>query len=242
MCKGYMYLHIEPTVTVNRQVPLYCFRLKNVFSVDCALFSSQLLNVSPQSPAPEVCSHLAVLQPITSLVATLSLIKPRYHAKLVGKLTNPPSFNHPSATTSTSKSKNRRHKGVQSTDVREDKLTGTKATERVSTPDFTASASCGRNTGKVHEKAKLHGEPIGGEGVGDDFSCTKTNSDLQSHAVPVTVPRDASHLEGNHANRRKEEFTTCYATDPELYVSLRLLFTHNHTDGHHSRCKSWLHA
>ena len=187
-----------------------------------------------------------MLQPITSLVATLSLIKPQYHAKLIGKLTNPPSFNHPSATASTSKSKNCRHKGVQSGDTREDRLTGTKARDRVLTPDVMAAASCGRNTGEVQEKEKSHERAMGGGGgVSDDFSCANTNSDLRSHAVgPVTAPEDANNLEGNHADKRKEEFTTCYATHPELYVSLQLLFSHSYdrADGHHSRCKSWSHT
>ena len=142
-------------------------------------------------------------------------------------------------------SKNHRHKGVHSVDTREDRLTGTKARERILTPDVTATASCGRNNGKVHKKEKSHEESMGGEGVSDDFSCINTNSDLWSHAVAsVTVPEDASHLEGNHADKQKEEFTTCYATDPELYVSLQLLFSHRYdcTDGHHSKCKSWSHA
>ena len=177
-----------------------------------------MLNVNPQSPSPQVCSLLAVLQPITSLVATLSLIKPQYHAKLVGKLKNPSSFNHPSATTSARKSKNHRHKSVQSADTREDKL---KATEILLTPDVTGTTCSRRDTGKVHEEARLH-EARGSES--DDFPLTKTISDSQSHAVaPVTVPKGASHLEDNCAHRTKDKFITCHATDPELYVSLQLL-------------------
>ena len=84
-----------------------------------------------------------------------------------------------------------------------------------------------RDTGKVPEEARLH-EARGSES--DDFPLTKTTSD--SHAVaPVTV-----HLEDNHAHRTKDKFITCYATDPELYVSLQLLFAR--TDGNHYRCKS----
>ena len=179
-----------------------------------------------------------MLQPITSLVATLSLIKPQYHTKLVGKLKNPFSFNHSSTTTSANKSKNRRRNGGQSADTRKDKLTVTKATERRLVPDVMGTTCIGRDTGhgKVHEKARIHGEAKGSEG--DNFPLTKTTSDSQSHAVvPVTVPGDASHLEDNHPHRTKDKFITCYATDPELYVSLQLLFTHNRTDGHHSRCK-----
>ena len=183
---------------------------------------------------PEVYSHLAVLQPITSLVATLSLIKPQYHAKLIGKLKNPSSFNHPSATTSTRKSKNHRRKSVQSADTREDNL---KATEILLTPDVTGTTCSRRDTGKAREEARLHGEARGSES--DDFPLTKTTSDSRNHAVaPVTVPEGASHLEDNCAHRTEDKFITCYATDPELYVSLQLLFTHNCTDGHHSRCKS----
>jgi len=95
---------------------------------------------------------------------------------------------------------------------------------------------------------------IGSKSGRDDISAT-AHSDSQSYAVacgtdlmpvsmmPVTTPGDGGPMRNDPANRHREfnrdrEFVACHASDPELYVSLQLLFHHEHGSFHHRAASS----
>ena len=186
-----------------------------------------------------------MLQPITSLVATLSLVKPQYCPRLIGKLVSPSPYADSTTATNTGREENTRSKHTQFRHVKSniDILTAN-ATERHSAPPTLSSY---RITGESQGGTESR---IGSKGGRDDISAT-AHSDSQSYAIacgtdlmpvsmmPVTTPGDGGPTRNGPANRHREfnrdrEFVACHASDPELYVSLQLLFHHEH----HSRGKT----
>ena len=175
--------------------PYTCSSICELHCIDLCvllLFLSFLCALQLVALAP--CNRLAVLQPITSLVATLSLIKPHYYPKLLDKLTQSPSLNaHHTLCQHASP-----EGGGISANETTSAFTNTRAEDKESEVKVSTNDS-------LTEEAALHGTQVAGG----------------------SVLRDTEQEGDNSAHRDK--FVARYASDPELYMSLQLLFCSSRT-------------
>ena len=157
-------------------------------------------------------SCLGVLQPVTSLVSTLSLLKPRHHSQLLKKLTDPP-------LSSESKSTNSRPKIVsvplkskrQPSSRRERKYRmATKVLQTIPQPALE----------QEEDGTKFGGVP--GALPGDKKVAEIETGSLKDESKES----EASPMEGSESCSEYQErgFMTSCASDSELYTGLQLLF------------------
>ena len=116
---------------------------------------------------------------------------------------------------------------------------------------LTANATERHSAPPTLSSYRITGESQGGTESRIGSKGATAHSDSQSYAIacgtnlmpvsmmPVTTPGDGGPTRNGPANRHREfnrdrEFVACHASDPELYVSLQLLFHHEH----HSRGKT----
>lgn len=155
-------------------------------------------------------SCLGVLQPVTSLVSTLSLLKPHHQNQLLSKLVNPPMDSELNRTHIVSVPLNSKRQ-----------LPARTAAEvvQVYPQDILEQEDCTRHSaasGNWPEKSKL--------GVSND-RCGEM----------VTISREGNEI---YSEQEKEDFITSGASDCELYTSLHLLFRTKSARGK-CTCRSW---
>ena len=182
------------------------------------------MGVDPATPAPEPAS-VGVLQPITSLVGTLTLVQPRYHARLLARLGTAsrqqapePQRNDSLARLQTPREESESERpDCHFTDIRAEPESKSDVSTR---PERKSEVSTG--TGPERKS-----------GVS-----TGTGPERKSEVSTGTGPERKSEVSTGTGPERKseEEFVARYAGDSELYTSLHLLFHNSRQPADESEC------
>ncbi len=153
-------------------------------------------------------SCLGVLQPVTSLVSTLSLLRPQHHHHLLMKLVNPP----PSGKEST-KTNTRPTKSI---------AVPLKPKEQLSNRRVRRCRTATEILQTIHRHASLEpkNEVLSGEKLGLR-GATKNGIREREAFTPI---------EGNESCQRGDGFMASCASDCELYTGLQLLFRDSESD------------
>lgn len=152
-------------------------------------------------------SCLGVLQPVTSLVSTLSLLKPRHHSQLLKQLVNPPLS---MASKESAKTNSRAAKFVPVSLKSKRQLPTRRYTSR------TASEVL-RSISPLEQKDRVPGVLLGDEKLG-------------GAAKDGVREREASSMEGSESCSEGNGFMASCASDCELYTGLQLLFRESKSD------------
>ena len=148
-------------------------------------------------------SQLALFQPITSLVSTLTYISPQHSRKLLHKLVNPPCL-------------------LAEESQREIHVTNKRC-------DFKGVSSQQRCHDDRQTKELINSFPIvsGNESKNTDHSECKPSDilDILSTNKDLYYKERVNEQTLETTNNQKQLFSSSYASDPDLYVSLQLLFS-----------------
>ena len=194
-----------------------------ILFVRWCLFSLQLVGINPASPSPRPAC-VGVLQPVTSLVATLTLVRPQHHARLLERL---------GATSSLAPGPKRQDFLAHLRTTREGR-----GSEMDADRNFAAPA-VDDQTVRVKKVAVGGPKSTAMLFLEDVFSSDKKQREvptlstdrrrredpaLSGQGSPQANDVSTSHSAEASGGTSEEQFVVRYASDSELYASLQLLF------------------